>query len=350
MNIVQVVPKFGNVICGVGDYAKTLAVGLRKDYSIDSSFLSAQIVGSDIPFDFKEIKCGADAFAAEILGQRNVLLHYVGYGFQKRGCPFWLLSGLKQWKQAGPSNRLTTMFHELHSTGWPWRSSFWASPFQRWLCCEFAKLSDSIMTNRQEGANILMRMAPDRQVKQLPVFSNVGEPSHIACSVDRHPRLVIFGSAMWRIQALTSFVSDIRAFCVKWNLSEVIEIGPGSSPSPDLGVPLHKLGPLPSDAVSCWLSRSRFGFLCYPASLFEKSGIFAAYAAHGVVPLICNSPNGIGQSGLMEGLHFWSINADSSLCSTESSSSGAVFSWYQHHRSDMHVATIAGLLTGECAK
>ncbi|MFZ4728709.1 MAG: glycosyltransferase family 1 protein, partial [Pseudanabaena sp.] len=68
-----------------------------------------------------------------------VLLHYVGYGYAKRGCPVWLVDGIQRWKNLYPDRLLVTMFHELHASGTPpWTSSFWLSPLQKNLVTRLA--------------------------------------------------------------------------------------------------------------------------------------------------------------------------------------------------------------------
>ena len=121
-----------------------------------------------------------------------MLLHFVGYGYQKRGCPVWLLRGLKAWKRRQKGARLITMFHELYPSGLPWQSSFWTSPLQRGICRELARLSD--VTNRAESVCIL-RMTGRTDVLNLPVLSNVGEPESRQPIGDRDRRLVVFGGS-----------------------------------------------------------------------------------------------------------------------------------------------------------
>src|SRR5207253_579189 len=53
----------------------------------------------------------------------HVLLHYVNYGFQKRGIPFRLLSILRALRKQH-RGKLVTVFHELYASGSPWTSAF----------------------------------------------------------------------------------------------------------------------------------------------------------------------------------------------------------------------------------
>ena len=49
----------------------------------------------------------------------HTLLHYVNYGFQKRGIPFRLLSILRGLRRQH-HGKLVTIFHELYASGPPW--------------------------------------------------------------------------------------------------------------------------------------------------------------------------------------------------------------------------------------
>ena len=51
------------------------------------------------------------------------------------------------------------------------------------------------------------------------------------------------------------------------------------------------------------LQRTRFGFVAYPLDFIGKSGVFAAYAAHGVVPIVLSEKQGVFD-GLQPSQHF----------------------------------------------
>jgi hypothetical protein len=77
----------------------------------------------------------------------TLLLHYVGYGYAKRGCPLWLVAALRQWRQAKSSRRLVTMFHEVYaSSNRPWNSQFWTSSTQKKIATDLVNCSDLVMT------------------------------------------------------------------------------------------------------------------------------------------------------------------------------------------------------------
>lgn len=347
-SFIQIVPYLPPTVSGVGDYALILAHGLRDSHNWNTIFVVAhpnegqtEIEGFAVT---PLLDHGRSAISDAFSGHTQVLLHYVGYGYQKRGCPFWLLQSLKAWKRQKADARLATMFHELYANGPPWRSSFWTSPMQRKICHDLARLSDQIVTNREASAEILKRMSVREDVVNLPVFSNVGEPQIRVPIEQREPRLVIFGGAGWRSRALKVGLKDIRAACQMWAIEEVIEIGPGESPDANLGVPLLKMGPLAATEVSSWLNRSRLGFVSYTSSYLEKSGIHAAYAAHGVVPVLPERSLIRNTQGVERGIHYIGPEDGESSLKTLGACSNEVFSWYQGHRIAAQTQVFADLL------
>jgi hypothetical protein len=52
------------------------------------------------------------------------------------------------------------------------------------------------------------------------------------------------------------------------------------------GLLVESLGTLPAEDVSAWLQTARAGFMAYPPAFLGKSTVFAAYAAHGLAPVV----------------------------------------------------------------
>src|SRR5437879_828476 len=147
MEILQIVPRLPPTISGVGDYSFLLAQELRRAHDIETRFIVSDPSWEDsterAENGNRKVESELDGFPVYRLQRRSadqllfvlsaagmaptVLLHYVGYGYEKRGCPFWLVNGLEAWRKAQSSRRLVTMFHELFASGPPWRSSFWTS-------------------------------------------------------------------------------------------------------------------------------------------------------------------------------------------------------------------------------
>ena len=204
MPIIQIVPQLPPAINGLGDYALNLACQIRNDHALETEFIVCDPVWkgeSEIegfPVHQSNSRSSTDLIAQlNQLQATTVLLHYVGYGYAKKGCPTWLIKALERWKASHPNSRLVTMFHEPYASGPIWTSAFWLSSLQKQLATRLARLSDRCVTSNEIVTSILERMVnPTTQadIITLPVFSNVGEPDHLKPLADRPRRLVVFGS------------------------------------------------------------------------------------------------------------------------------------------------------------
>jgi hypothetical protein len=276
LEILQIVPRFAPSISGVGDYSCLLARQLRAAHGIDTRFLVCDPYWSEEP----EI----DGFAVERLDNHSadaltrrmgvagmpetVLLHYVGYGYHKRGCPIWLVRGLKFWKKANPGHRLVVMLHELYAFGPPWSSSFWTSPLQRALVKSLTLMSGHTITNLEVSRKSLARITSlsENDFSVFPVFSNVGEPHSLPAWGNRRARLVVFGDPVWRRQAYFEHRAALQDTCAAFSLDEIVDIGSPCGDLPKLRVPCVLKGNLPAEQVSEELLSARAGFFAYPAA------------------------------------------------------------------------------------
>jgi hypothetical protein len=263
-----------------------------------------------------------------------VVLQMSGYGFAKRGAPFWLLRELEQRRNRIRS--LAVFFHELYAIGPPWTSSFWLSPFQRHVARRLAELSDFWMTNREGSALWLRRFAADKPHAVLPVFSNVGEAG--APTGARAPRIIVFGSAGLRQK--TYLAAGEKLF--SWAKQASLEIHDIGSPIVDaaLSATLHSSGViqhglLDGNEVDLLMRDALYGVVAYPVEYAAKSGVFAAYAAHGICPLLISENYGQAD-GLVAGRHYQPgvPSAEDHLKAT--SIGGAAWDWYQPHRVGRH--------------
>lgn len=284
--------------------------------------------------------------------QTDVFLHYVNYGFAPRGCPFWLIDGLEQWKRRNPRSRLVIMFHELYASGPPWRSSFWLSPIQRHLAGRLARLSDHAITSSELYRRELAVWAPARreQILVWPVFSTIGEPAESTPWDSRQPYLAVLGRAGTEARAYGYHRQALATMARALNIEEIIDIGPRSRPvsSQVEGIRVRTTGQLPREEVSKLLSSCRAGFLDYPSDVLGKSTVFAAYCAHGVVPVITHV-RGTGLDELREGEHFLLARAQAADPSPSQgileNISKAAFDWYCGHAIAVQAAALSGILT-----
>jgi hypothetical protein len=346
--IFQIAPAVAPTVCGVGDHALLLAHHLRDSHGIETTFGVVEAAERFVLDGFQVVPLRRSANSITTLAGEypRVLLHYANYGYQKRGCPVWLLQGLREWLAGVPGRRLVTMFHELYAHGKPWQSSFWTHPLQKAICRGTARASHGAVSNRMVSTEILRRMRGGREVCHMPVYSNIGEPEELPEFAARKRRLILFGGEGWRRKALGPDLADLKAACLRWKIEEGIEIGPGSTPDVDVGVPWRKLGPRPAAEVSEWMSTSMLGFICYTSDYLEKSGVFAAYAAHGLVPVLPNACMVLNTRGIIAGQHYvspayLSSEHDDALLENVSD---RTFYWYQGHCSERQSSIFAKLL------
>lgn len=358
--IIQVVPYLPPAIGGVGDYSFLLAQKLRESYQITTHFL----IGDP---EWKG-SCEIDGFFISTIASRTsdallralfsinekhsrksqcaVFLQYVGYGYAKRGCPIWLLEGLKLWRKRMLATPLLTMFHEHYAFGPPWRSSFWLMLLQRGLVKQLARHSTHILTVRRYTAKIVSNWLKDHggEVKVLPVFSTIGEPQKLSPLNGRLRRMIIFGGNRKLINRclLRSLASAIKLF----NITEISDIGPftGTELSRINGVPVTQTGPLPADKVSAIMLDSYAGFFYCPTHCLAKSSIFAAFCAHGLVPITHRYAG--DDDGLKAGTHYLITNNVSERVGPDYFQTIAdnANRWYQSHNLSTHARVLANLL------
>jgi hypothetical protein len=334
MSLIQVVPHDPVSSEGVGSYALALGAALARDGESASRYLAAAALPEQ----------SARALAAALVGESTILLHYANYGYQRRGCPTWLIDGLERWKRGETGRRLVTVFHEVYATGPPWRSSFWLSPRQRQLAARLLRLSDAAVTSLDFYAGILHRWRPAVPIAVAPVFSNVGEPAAVTPLVSRPRRLLLFGGAGARRRAWSDLRRQLLAACDILGLEEVWDVGPAAGAPARLdNRPVRELGVLPAAEVSARLLEGYAGFVAYPAAFLGKSGIFAAYSAHGLLP-VC-AWNGGGGAGATNGVPpHW--NPVQPVPADPDALAAAAHAWYESHSLARQAETFQELIEG----
>jgi hypothetical protein len=268
-----------------------------------------------------------------------LLVHFSGYGYQRRGLCFWLLREIEQARSLlGGRLHVVTMFHELYAFGPPWRSAFWLCPAQVRIAARLARLSDRRWTNSEHHATWLRRQG---DVEVWPVFSNVGEPVTLTPHGMRLPQLVVFGSMPTRGRAL-AHLPRIAATLRRLGIATVVEAGPGAPASP--ASPAHRfVGRLEACALGELLDGSAFALIDYPPRHLGKSSVFAAYLAHGNVVLNTAASGGNGD-GLVVGRHYVDLQAALPAGPDLPRIAGEGWHWYQSHRLDVQAEALLAAL------
>jgi hypothetical protein len=324
IRVVQICPTNGG---GVADFARILAERM-VDQGLREITIPASWEGLSFPEGF--------SFDRE---HDIILLHFSGYEYGHRGMCNWLVKWVRDVQRTGQTRGIVTYFHELYAFGPPWRSAFYVTVFHRYFVFAVQSMSDKIFTNTREHVRRLRWLSfKPRQVVCLPVYSNVLEPANCPLFRDRSDIAVMFGIEQNRRRALRVFGGP--AALTAHGIKEVIEIGPGASVCPNR--PGWKfLGRLDKHDISRILLNARFGLVTHQPAQLAKSSVFAAYAAHGCVPLLP-----VLKGALPDGLRY-GLNVISLTQSVETHSlaelgliSANISIWYAAHNSSVVAKTI----------
>jgi hypothetical protein len=345
--LIQVVPRLLPTRCGVSDHAIALASELSTSFGVDSAFV---VLNSnercDLPYPVTH--CSPDQLLnACISFSKNqdsaILVHLSGYGYSADGAPTLLAEAL-QTVQADGRFRVAVFFHELFATGMPWKSAFWYSGRQKKAVRRIAATCDLRVANTCSYVDWLTRETVPRAaspVQYMPVFSQVGEAQQHIPLADRDPVMVVFGLGGTRQNAYRD-MSALGNLLQQLGIQEILDIGPEFEPPREMhGIPVRRMGVLAATEIATQFSRSTFGFLSYPHTRLAKSGVFAGYCAHGVVPLMARHFPG-KVDGLEDGIHVLSPRtAAAAQASGLEQCSVAASRWYLGHRLHDHAALYA---------
>jgi hypothetical protein len=357
-NIIQIVPEIAPGASGVGDYALGIARALRKHHGLNTLFVvvkgdtDAVIVEDDFPIvrlSGNKSEYLAQELVAVTPHNEPVLVQYSGYGYDKHGVPRWLIEGLRRWKTGSNCRRVVTMFHELYAKSWPWRRAFWHTRQQQLLACELARLSDACMTSRQGFAAVIRRwrelIGLDNCVHVQPIPSNVGEPERVPPLSERRAAMAVFGHEASRAAIYRDAALGLWKTCENLGIEEIVEIGPGEQAfciAPAF-VNVRRVGKLDATQVSQVLLDCRAGFVNYPVSLLSKSGVFASYCAHSLVPVL-PVDNSANEDGVIPGRHYFNANMGYIDLSKMQAIANAVFARYAGHCVQKHAKLVASLM------
>ena len=358
MTVICIVPRLPPATDGVGDYALNLARQLRQDHNIQTHFIVCdRTYSSDKNIDDFPISQLSNSTSEALLSTLSqlqidtVLLHYVGYGYAKRGCPTWLVDGLESWRTNNSTQRkLVTMFHEVYASGAIWTSTFWLSQIQKRIAADLVQLSDRILTSKQLYAGILSSLSLGKhpQIHATPVFSTIGEPEQVPALSERQPWLVIFGGKNNRKRAYLESRTKISSTCQILGVEKIIDIGtPTELALSNLnGIAVKEMGKLPVSQIREIFLNCRGGFLDYNPDFLAKSTIFSAYCAYGMLPISARFSN-FSIDGIEPGRHYWIVTEHTSKKNLEQAQAIAdnAHAWYHDHSLPIQTKIFAKYLT-----
>jgi hypothetical protein len=345
--LIQVVPQLKPARCGVSDHAIALASELGTGFGIDSAFV---VLNSDEPsgVPYPVVHCSPDQLLNACISfstneSTAILVHVSGYGYSEDGAPALLAEALRDVK-ASSRFRIAVFFHELYACGMPWTSAFWNARRQKRVLRRIVEVCDLPITNIRVFADWLdretFRQSASR-VQYLPVFSLVGEAQEPVPQAYRDPVMAVFGLGETRQRAYTE-LSTLGNTMHQLGVEEILDIGSACEVPRELSViPVRRLGVLAAADIDRQFMRTAFGYLAYPPNCLAKSGVFAGYSAHGVIPVIAQHFRG-EFDGLQDGVHLLSPRTAKSIepagleqCSI------AAWRWYAGHRLHDHAALYA---------
>jgi hypothetical protein len=345
--LLQIVPKVPGGLDGVGDYALTIARGLREKFQCETVFATFD-ANAGQPASGKVV--ALDRLLDEPQFDR-VLLHYVNYGFQKRGVPFRLLSILRALRQRH-RGKFVTIFHEMYASGAPWTSAFWLRPFQIRLAKSIARLSDTCIVSSDYSRRTLRAMVPNAEIELHPVPSTIGEPllsSEQIKNRDPH-RWAIFGGAGLVERSLRSFSE--RQARIPEPIAPRSLFVLGGAENPVTRSILSKFGTesnyrpqIPAVEASEILKTCSFGFIDYfhrpnvETAIILKSSAFASLCAHGIVPVLPHHGTTVAiDRDRLPGPFFADLDrAELPAGEARGKIASEIHSWYQRHASAEHL-------------
>jgi hypothetical protein len=308
--LLQIVPRPPDDGGGVADYARQLARRLRELHSITTTFLSAAPGGSPETVDGFKLVSPLGAASDAINFPTALLLHYVNYGYDRRGLPVWLPSALRRLQKTA-GRRLVTVFHELYAAGSWSQSAFWLGPLQKSLARAVARLSTTSIVSNETQRQQLGRLAPEADVLLQPVPSNFGEPSLSSTELagrDPH-RWVLCGGTELLERSLASFRQNRSLIAFPSAPRELFVVGGSDSGKirarltglRDIATHYHP--GVEERTAAHILATCAFAWIDYfhqpdvPIATILKSGVFAAFCAHGVIPVFPHGGSAIELAG-----------------------------------------------------
>jgi hypothetical protein len=153
--------------------------------------------------------------------------------------------------------------------------------------------------------------------------------SHFHNIESKEKSLIVLGSKETRFKVYKKFQKELNIICQNFAINSIIDIGPKFDKLPELHVPIIELGILEPNQISNLLSKNLFGIIAgHSSDFFAKSGIFAAYAAHGIIVFALNANLSKIEDGLIVNQHFLTIN---SVDINNNLISQSVYEWYNNH-------------------
>ena len=294
-------------MCGIGTYSSRLrqhwpGPGRTVEFLvIDGADAAEPDANGDSVTDFNSDPWQLAA-ALQRLGLADVLLHYAGRAYHRRGCPVWMPRVLAVWKRRFPGARLMVYFHELPGEMRITSLHYWLGRVNGRIIRQLANLADVVATNTDHHADTLREISRRTDVQLVPVGSNI-EPVGHADSDRAATEFMLFGLSFGRLQTLRLFDDYLRRWIASGRLTQLHIIGPADdafarqadeliSRWANPAITLRH-GVLASAEVARMLQRAQFAITNVTADTWSKSSALMACAANGCSVIVRSRPSNL---------------------------------------------------------
>ncbi|SDT86135.1 Glycosyltransferase involved in cell wall bisynthesis [Verrucomicrobium sp. GAS474] len=239
LRVCHIVPQLPPVREGVGLYAMNLAEELRRNERIESVFLVAAPgwrAGEGTPPGTVALGSEDGARTAEGLREAidrcgpvdRVLLHYVGYGYDREGLPFWLARAVGALREA--EIPFVIVYHEMWATGPFWKKAFYTAPFQKRIARDLLRTATAAYTTVGCYDRLLRGLQTRGVAKVSGPISGFGlRPAagmtRPAREEDEPLRLLLYGLPFTRLLALRAHRGLLRRWNAAGKIGKVIVMG-----------------------------------------------------------------------------------------------------------------------------
>ena len=311
--VLQIVPQVPGTLDGVGDNALNLAKTLLSRHNITTHFAVAHETNVTTKDGF-EVIAGLEEDAIDSLARDcdHVILHYVNYGYQRRGVPFHLRRFARQLHEK-LRGRWFTAFHELHASGPPWGSAFWLRPLQVKIARDLIDISDACFVSNRTIENEIHAYDPAKKIYLAPIISNFGEPEISDFGAPSPNSWAICGGTALVARSVISFRRMREAIPSPFAPAQLHVIGGRNEAATralveDLarctsGLSCHYHPEVSVERASELLRQCSFAWLDYFGSgrvwpgMILKSSAFAACCAHGLVSVLSHREDAFALEG-----------------------------------------------------
>ena len=312
--VCHVVPHLPPAQEGIGLYALTLAGELRRNEGIESAFVVASPrwrPGAGTPqgavaLDERTAE-GLRAAVARCGPVDRVLLHYVGYGYQEEGLPFWLLRAVRELPVP-----VVIAYHEMWATGPFWKKVFYTVPFQKAIARRLLRAASGAYTTVGCYDRLLRSLQRPDEDKVVGPISGFGlRPGARQEKNGEGLRLLLYGLPFTRLLAIRAH----RALLRRWNgagaIGKIVVMGRASDGGEMAELAALGIAPdriesridLPEEALREVLAGADLYLTGYRACLIGKSTTVLSALASGCPVL---AVDGRDAEPLREGVQFFS--------------------------------------------